>query len=81
MMILFIIVFHTFVMSAWHIPPVIFFPTINSISKSVKNSTFTFVFFKAADYANPGGEKSFAGSKWYIFKQIFQKNQPKVIYQ
>ena len=37
--------------------------TINSISISVNNSSFTSAFFKAACYANPGAERNFTGSK------------------
>ena len=46
-----------------HIPPLMPFSTINSISMSVNNSNFTSVFFEVASHANPGAEKTFTGSK------------------
>ena len=45
-----------------HIPPLIPFSTINSISTSFNNSNFTSVFYKAACQANPEAERNFAGS-------------------
>ena len=55
-----------------HIPPLIPFPTINNISVSVKRSTFTLVFFKAACHANPEAERNFAGSSFYTLMYIFR---------
>ena len=40
---------------------------------SDKRSHFTFVFFKAASYANPRAERNFAGSSLYICLHIFLK--------
>ena len=45
-----------------YIPPLIAFSTIDSISISVNNSSFTFVILKAACHTNPGAERHFAGS-------------------
>ena len=59
--------------TAWHISPLIPFSIISSISISVHNSSFTFVFFKATWHANPGAYKNFAVSKWKTFKHIFLK--------
>ena len=49
-------------MDCLHIPPLIRYSTINSISISVNNSNFTSVFFKAACYVNPGAQRNFVGS-------------------
>ena len=62
----------------WHNPPLIPFSNIINISISVNKSNFfknliTSAFFKAACHANPGHERNFIGSKWYIFKHIFLK--------
>ena len=38
---------------------------------SVNDSNFTSVFLKADCHANPWAERNFAGSNWYVFKQIF----------
>ena len=43
------------------------------MSISVKRSNFTLVYFKAACHANYGAEINFAGSDFYISRQIFQK--------
>ena len=45
--------------TAWHIPPLITFSTINNISTSVNNSNFTSVVFKQSQscHANPGADK------------------------
>ena len=48
--------------TAWHITPLIPFPTINNILTSVNNSNFIFDFFKHACHANLGAEKKWAGS-------------------
>ena len=40
---------------------------------SIKRSNPTFVFFKAAYHANPGGERNFAGSTSYISRHVFLK--------
>ena len=45
----------------WHIPPLIPFSTINSMSISVNNSNFSSVFLKPVCYANPGAERNFTG--------------------
>ena len=47
-------------------PPLIHDSIINSMSTSVSNSTFTFVFFKHACHANPGADRKCAGSNSYI---------------
>ena len=44
--------------TAWHIPPLIPFSTVNNISRSVINSNSTSVFFKHACHANPGAGKN-----------------------
>ena len=49
-----------------------FYHNLN-ISISLKRSNFTLVFFKAACHANPGAERSFAGSSSYISRHIFLK--------
>ena len=49
------------------------FSTINSMSISVNSSNFTNVFFKAAFHTNLGAQRSFAGSKWTIFDNVFVK--------
>ena len=41
------------------------------MSITVTRFNFTFVFLKAACHANPGAEKSFAGSSSYILRHIF----------
>ena len=48
---------------AWHIPTLIPFLTINSMSVSVNSSNFTSVYFKAASHANLGAERNFTRSK------------------
>ena len=40
-----------------HIPPLVPFSTINSISISVNHCNSTSVFFKQACHANPGADK------------------------
>ena len=57
----------------WQIPPLVPFSTINSISISVNNSNFTFVFFKHACHANAGADKKWAGSSPYIPIHLFLK--------
>ena len=49
------------------------FCTINNISISIKRSSFTLVFLKAASHANPGAERNFAGSNSHILRDIFRK--------
>ena len=61
--------------NAGHIPSLIPFSTINSISISVKRSNFTSVFFIAACYANSIAERNFAGSGSYILRHIFLNSQ------
>ena len=56
-----------------YISPLITFSTINNISISVKRSNFTLVFSKAACHGNPGGEKNFAWSSFYILGHVFLK--------
>ena len=56
-----------------HIPSLITFSTINSISVSVNNSNFTSAFLKTACHANSRAERSFPGSNLSIFKHIFLK--------
>ena len=54
-------------------PPLISSFTINTISISIKRPNFAFVFVKAACHANPGAERSFAGSSSYISRDLFLK--------
>ena len=49
------------------------FSTISSISISVNSSNFAYAFFKAAFHTNLGGQRSFSGSKWAIFDNVFLK--------
>ena len=73
---IFVIIFYVFLISFCVLiyrvtySPLIPFPTINNISISVKRSTFTLVFFKAAFHGNLGAEKNFAGSNSYILIHI-----------
>ena len=55
----------------WHIPPLILLSTINNISISVNNSIF--VIFKHAFHANPGADKTWAGSSTYISIHLLRK--------
>ena len=52
-------------------PPLIHDSIINSMSTSVSNSKFTFVFFKHACHANPGADRKCAGSNSYISMHVF----------
>ena len=51
-----------YLLTEWHNPPLIPFPSINNISTSVNNFNFTSVVFKVTSQANPEGEKKFSGS-------------------
>ena len=57
----------------WHIPPLIPFSNINSISLSVNNSNFTLGFFKLVFHANPGALKKWAGSSSYFSMHLSLK--------
>ena len=59
-----------FLWIAWHIPPLILFPTINNISISVDRSNFTLVFFKATCHANPVTERKWAELNPYISRHF-----------
>ena len=61
----------TYWWTAWYIPPLSPFSTINKISISVKRSNFTLIFLEAACHANPGAKKNLAGSSSYISRCIF----------
>ena len=58
---------------AWHIPPLIPFCTISSISTSVSNSNATSAFFKYAYYGKPGPDKKYVGSSSYISMHLLRK--------
>ena len=57
----------------WHIPPLIYFSTINNISILANNSNSTSVFLKHACHGNPGADKQWAGSSSYISMHLFSK--------
>ena len=52
-----------YLLTEWHNPPLIPFPSINNMSTSVNiYFNFTSVVFKVTSQANPEGEKNFSGS-------------------
>ena len=59
--------------TALHIPPLVPFSTITSISLSVNNSNSTSVFFRHACHANPGADRKCAGSSRYISMHLSLK--------
>ena len=52
--------------TALHIPPLVTFSFMNSISVSVNSSNLMAVFSKAAYHVNPGADKKSAGPNSYI---------------
>ena len=53
-----------------HIPPVILLSTSNNISISIKRSSLTLTFFKAACHAKPCAVRKRVGSCSYISRHI-----------
>ena len=69
--------------TAWHIPPLLPFSTMNNISLLVNNFNSTSVFFKQACHVDPGVDKNEQG-RVHIFQYIclnsFQIHQEAIMY-
>ena len=64
----------------WHTSPVVPFSTISNISKSVKRSNFTSVFFQAVCHANPGAARKQVHIIKDMYFEISQMQQLRIIY-